>query len=136
MKVVVITCLLLLNPIFLKSQEKFKVKKVDNRFLFFKMGAVHDTIIKNKTDLFLIHFPDSLKHVMQIEIQNGRFARTKQDSIFKLMPIKGMKYSHTKIDTAFNTLLEGPCFGTNTVDIKIMNRKTNKVILHNHFIVK
>jgi hypothetical protein len=120
----------------LKAQYTLKVKREDNRFLFFQLGQKSDTIIKNKSDLFLIKLPDSLKTNIQILLNNGQFIKTDNDSIYQLRPIAGMKYSHSKPDSVFNTLLEGHCNPSKTIHIEFINTLTQKPFLKNNFIVK
>lgn len=119
-----------------QAQYALKVKKEDNRFLFFQIGTQTDIIIKDKTDLFYIKLPDSLKHNLQITVENGRFNQTTNDTIYKLIPIKGMKYSHIIVDTSFQTLLEGTCPFSSTVKLEIINIKTKKTVLQNKFLAK
>ncbi|MFN8114834.1 MAG: hypothetical protein U0W65_01895 [Bacteroidia bacterium] len=118
------------------AQHTIKIKREDNRFLFFQLGQKSDTIIKNKTDLFLIKLPDSLKTNIQIFMTNGQLVKTEKDSIYQLKPIVGMKYSHSKPDSVFNTLLEGHCNPSKTISIEFINTKTQKTFLKNNFIVK
>ncbi len=47
-----------------------------------------------------------------------------------------MKYSHSKPDSVFNTLLEGNCQSSKTISIKFINTLNQKTILQNKFIVK
>ncbi|MES2133298.1 MAG: hypothetical protein V4506_13205 [Bacteroidota bacterium] len=119
-----------------KAQQKIKVKKEDNRFFFFQTGVKNDTVIKHKTDLFRIHFPDSAQQQFVIHIQNAQFIKTKNDSLFRLAYIPGMKYSLSKPDTAYIPLLEGICESSKNIVIVIKNIKTHKTILQNNFIVK
>lgn len=128
--------ILLLLSFGVSAQYAIKIKKEDNRFLFFQLGDKSDTIIKNKSDLFLIKLPDSLKTNLQIYVKNGQFLKTKSDSIFQLKSIAGMKYSHFKSDSIFNTLLEGNCTPSKTISIDFINTLTQKPILQNKFIVK
>ncbi|MES2516037.1 MAG: hypothetical protein V4580_17920 [Bacteroidota bacterium] len=118
------------------AQYTIKVKKEDNRFLFFQKGIKNDTLIKNKTDLFYIKLPDSLKQQISIYIENGQFTATENDTIYLLRPIKGMKYSHSKPDSVFNTLLEGNCNPSNNIRIEFINTHTQQRFLKNNFIVK
>jgi len=120
----------------LQAQYSIKVKREDNRFLFFQLGQKSDTIIKNKSDLFLIKLPDSLKTNIQIFLNNAQFIKTDNDSIYLLKPIAGMRYSHSKPDSTFNTLLEGYCNPSKTVSIEFINTMTQKTFLKNNFIVK
>jgi hypothetical protein len=118
------------------AQYAIKIKKEDNRFLFFQKGIKNDTIIKNKTDVFYIKLPDSLKHHIQIFLANGQFIKTDNDTLYRLIKIPGMKYSHSKPDSVFNTLLEGNCTPSKTIGIEFVNTKTQQVILKNIFIAK
>ena len=128
--------ILILFSFSLKAQYSIKVKREDNRFLFFQLGQKSDTIIKNKSDLFLIKLPDSLKTNIQIFLNNGQFIKTDKDSIYQLKLILGMKYSHSKPDSLFNTLLEGHCNPSKIISVEFVNTKTQKSFLKNNFIVK
>jgi len=118
------------------AQYSLKVKKEDNRFLFFQRGIKIDTIIKNKSDLFYIKLPDSLKNNIQIFLKNGQFIKTDTDTLYRLIHISGMKYSHSKPDSVFNTLLEGNCTPSKNISIEFINTKTQGAFLKNIFIVK
>ena len=118
------------------GQYAIKVKKEDNRFLFFQLGTKSDTIIKNKSDLFHIKLPDSLKNNIQIFLKNGQFIETKKDSIYRLRSVPGMKYSHSKPDSVFQTLVEGNCPPSKIITIELINTHTQQRILKNNFIVK
>ena len=128
--------ILLLFSLTLKAQYSVKIKREDNRFLFFQLGTKSDTIIKNKSDLFLIKLPDSLKNDIRIFIKNGHFITTKKDSLYQLRPVPGMKYSHSKQDSIFETLVEGNCSPSNTITIEFFNTLIGRRILQNNFIVK
>lgn len=117
------------------SQQKIKVKKVDNRLLLYKIGK-SDSINKNSDNLFFIKIPDSLTHNSKILVHNGRFLPSKNDSVYKLIPISGMKYTHTIYDTVFVVLLEGTCPPTNKVKLQLISSKYEKVVLENQFPVK
>lgn len=133
---IIIYIILFLFSLSSSAQYSIKVKREDNRFLFLQLGQKSDTLIKNKSDLFLIKLPDSLKTSIQIFLNNGQFIKTDKDSIYQLKPIAGMKYSHTKQDSVFNTLLEGHCNPSKTISIEFTNTKTQKIFLKNNFIVK
>jgi len=131
-----ILSLLLLSSAFLHAQQKIKVKREDNRFLFFQTGLPGDTLLKHKNDLFVVKFPDSLQHHLVIYIQNAQLTKAKNDSLFRLVYVPGMKYSLSKPDTAYIPLVEGTCESSKTITIQIKNTATQKVILRNNFIVK
>ena len=119
-----------------QAQYAIKIKKEDNRFLFFQLSQKSDTIIKNKTDLFFIKLPDSLNNNLQLHINNGQFIKTGNKHVYQLIPIIGMKYSHAQQDTMLNTLLEGSCTSSKSINIKLINKIKNQLILKNDFIVK
>ena len=123
--------------IHLKAQEVIKVKREDNRFLFYQLQKKNDTIIKNQTDQFVIKFPDSLKANLQLNIENGLF-KVIDKSLFtyQLLYVKGMKYSHTKPDSLFNTLLEGNCRPDKKIKISVYNTLNQKVLLTNTFLTR
>ena len=87
-------------------------------------------------DLFLIKLPDSLRSNIQIFLSNGQFIKSENDSIYQLKSIPGMKYSHTKSDSIFNTLLEGNCIPSKTISIEFKNIATQEIFMRNNFIVK
>jgi hypothetical protein len=120
----------------INAQHNIKIKKEDNRFLFFQIGLKNDTIIKNKTDLFLIKFPDSLKTVLRMDIENAKFTKSKNANTYQLSYILGMKYSHIIKDTIIETLVEGVSQNSKIITISIKNIKTSKVLMSNKFIVK
>lgn len=136
MKLILSVIILLALTIPVSAQKVIKVKKEDNRFLFFQMGTQTDMLIKDKSDLFYIKLPDSLKYQLQITVENAQFKKTANDTLFKLIPIRGMKYSHTLIDTSFQTLLEGTCLPSQTIKLEVINTKTKKALLQNKFLVK
>ncbi len=101
------------------------------------MGNKNDTIVLNKSDLFFIKLPDSLKQSLQINISNGLFKAINKDSlIYQLQIVKGMKYSHTKPDSIFMTLLEGNCIPSHKIEINFLNTVTRKIIFKNTFFTK
>lgn len=120
----------------IKSQHLVKLKREDNRFLCYQIGIKNDTIIKNKTDLFYIKIPDSLKMQHQIIIENGKINKTNISHTYLLVPINGMKYSHTIQDSLLETLVEGVSSETTKITLRIKNAHTSKIILSNKFIVK
>ncbi|MCD6019599.1 MAG: hypothetical protein K0S53_2720 [Bacteroidetes bacterium] len=128
--------ILLLFSLSLKAQYTVKIKREDNRLLFFQIGSKTDTIIRNKSDLFLLKLPDSLKNSIQIFLKNGQFIATNKDSVYRLRPLPGMKYSHSKPDSVFQTLLEGNCSPSNIITVEFINTLTRRRILQNNFIVK
>ncbi len=125
----------ILLSISLQAQQAFKIKKEDNRFLFFQKGAKNDTLIKNKTDLFYIKLPDSLSNELEILVQNGQLIK-QYDSLYKLIFVNGMSYSHKQHKQNFTTLLEGAIMPKKQIVVSVKNCLTKKSILTNRFIVK
>jgi len=119
----------------LKSQHHIKLKREDNRFLFYQIGIKNDTVLKNKTDLFYIKIPDSLSTHYKIMIENGKFNKTDKVNTYVLVPINGMKYSHTIQDTILETLVEGISSETKNITIIIKNTQTSRITLLNKFII-
>ncbi len=132
MKYIVFVCVILSNKIVL-AQGKLKIIKEDNRFLFYQIATKNDTILKNKNDVFYLHLPDSSKQDISIFITNGYLKSLPTNNHYQLVFINGMKYSHTKHDSIFNTLLEGNCPPQKKMQVKITNTETQKVILTNLF---
>jgi len=130
------TILFLMIIISCKSQQIVKIKKEDNRLLFFQIGEKNDTIIKNKTDLFFIKLPDSLKNMIKINVENGKFFKSNGENIYKLTYIKNMKYSHTIKDTVLESLLEGVSQNSTKISVTFKNVKTSQSILNNNFFLK
>ena len=128
--------ILLFCASFIIAQQNIKIKKEDNRFLFFQIGSQNDTIINNKTDLFLIKFPDSLKSYIRVDIENAKFTNSKNANTYQLHYVMGMKYSHIIHDTIMETLVDGVSQNPKSITISIKNIKTSKVLMSNKFIVK
>jgi hypothetical protein len=132
-----LTIFLFTFSIVINAQEKVKIKREDNRFLFYQIGIKNDTIVLHKSDLFFIKLPDSLKQNLQINVANGLFKAMHKDSlIYQLQIVKGMKYSHTKPDSLFMTLLEGNCTPSHKIEINFLNTVTQKIIFKNTFFTK
>lgn len=119
-----------------KAQYQVKIKKEDNRFLFFKLGNKLDSLINKDNNLFYIKLPDNNKKNISIFIENGQFVKTTNDTIYQILFIPGMKYSHSKKDSIFNTLVEGTCNVSNIIKIDFYDTYTNKSILKNQFTIK
>lgn len=118
------------------AQYNLKIKKEDNRFLCYQIGSKNDTILKNKSDLFYIKLPDSLKQVLKVYIENGKLAKTHKTNVYQLSYINGMKYSHSIKDTIFETLLEGATLSSKIIELSIINTANSKVSINNKFIAK
>jgi hypothetical protein len=88
-------------PVFIFAQtDKIKIKKEDN-FYFFQLGQKSDTIISGKNDLFYLKMTGKTGCNTHIEIENGRFMKTKNDTIFQLKNIPNLQYLHYFQDSTF-----------------------------------
>lgn len=120
----------------LKAQYQVKIKREDNRFLFFKLGNKSDSLINKDNNLFYMKLPDNNKKNISIFVENGQFVKTNNDTIYQILFIPGMKYSHSKKDSIFNTLVEGTCKISNKIKIDFYDTFTNKSILKNQYSIK
>lgn len=128
--------LLVLLPFTTVAQQSLKVRRADNRFLFFQTGQPSDTITRQRSNVFRIHFPDSIQHQLMVRLENGQLVKQAGDSLFRVVYIPGMKYSLTKPDTAYISLLEGVCEPSETIRIQVENTATQTVLIKNAFFVK
>lgn len=139
--------LLILNASPAQSVEKIKFKKQNSLLYFFQKGAKSDTIVKNKSDLFYLVVPDTLKDKIIIFVDNGQLLPTPNDSIVKLNFVRGFNYeslflpeeqsaagADKKKQFHFKTLVNGTSLQPiNSVRFKIVNKKEDGVIIENVF---
>jgi hypothetical protein len=125
-----------------QQPDKLKVKKNTGEIFFFQTGRSCDTLIPNKTDIFFFAVSDSMKCMVDILVENGQLLRTIVDSIYKLRPVKGIKYLHQKCDK-YSMVVDGPCEANNTVTIYVRKKNSpsktaegEKIILTNTFFIK
>jgi opacity protein-like surface antigen len=69
-----------------------KVKKSKNTYLFYQAGHKTDTVTNSKGNQFYLAISDSLKPFMNLQIENGRFVKTGNDSVYKLEYVFGVNY--------------------------------------------
>ncbi len=131
---------------FVFAQYPLKFKKVNTQFAFYLLGKKSDTLKNNS--LFLLIVPDSLKPNFSLKITNARFDKTGNDSIYKLSYLPGLNYEllfvkeekaieKSRIET-YNPqcLINGANEeGKSKVNFECYNRKENKSILKNTFII-
>jgi len=140
-----------------KSPEKIKIKKQDSAFFFFQVGKQADTISEGKGDLFYLKLSEENRCHVRISIQNGQLKRMDSDTLFKLIRITNINYTHFFADstgtkeTKKNNLVKKEkvvkrCFKFVTgpdgagnfgnpflITIRFYDRKTNKLLLTNNF---
>ena len=142
------------NSSIIRSQklEKIKFQKNSSVIYFFQKGVSRDTISKNSGDLFYLLVSDSLKKDIIIFIENGRLAKTLNDSIVKLYHMPGLKYESQffiketvseedlkKIQKQFQliSLINGTSnVQKDKIIIKITSKKENGLIIENAFFYK
>jgi opacity protein-like surface antigen len=69
-----------------------KVKKSKNTFLFYQAGHKTDTLTNSNGNQFYLAVSDSLKPFMNLQVENGRFVKTANDSVYKLVYVYGVNY--------------------------------------------
>ncbi len=140
-----------LLPVLLTAQsiDTIHFRKSPGIIYFFQKTAASDTVIKNKSDLFYLLVPDSLKPLLSIQVENGRLQPTANDSMVRLEPMRGLNYEglySAKEETGvaakpkkqiqvLNSLINGSngLGQENRIKIRFLNRKEEKVILENVF---
>ncbi|MGZ3883160.1 MAG: hypothetical protein ACXVP0_15895 [Bacteroidia bacterium] len=125
-----------------QSPDKVKVKRNNASIFFFQTGRACDTLIPNQTDIFFFAVSDSMKCRVDILVENGQLMRTVIDSIYKLRPMKGMKYLHQKCDR-YTTVVDGACEASNTVTIYVRKKSSasktaegEKILMTSKFIIR
>lgn len=123
------------------SQKHPKIRaKRESGLIFFQKGAKSDTLVKNKSDLFYVYVPDSLRKNYSILTENGQLQPAQADSVFKFTYLYGLKYESLFIKVAYNyqtalrTLINGTsAIESNKIRIQVFDKKEEKVILENVF---
>lgn len=141
--------LVLLSTCFIfqaQESQKIRFSKRSDLIYFFQIGTKSDSIIKNKSDRFYFVLNDSLKGSIFIDVENGMFIKTENDSILKLDFLPGMRYEtlHLKnTDAAYkenrsnfhfelNTRVNGASeFDKKKIRIRIMDKRRNEVLMEN-----
>lgn len=131
---------------------KIKIEKPDGNLYFYQLGTISDTISSGDHDLFYLVATGLKTCDLKIEIENGMFKTTKNDSIYQLVRMPGMKYIHVFSDTSSYirdkkeiapcptfmsyvngiSVLENPHF----IFITIISRKGKDAILENVYYVR
>ena len=116
------------------------VKKESDKLIFFKKGIKSDSIVKHKSDVFYLVVPDSLKKNISLLTENAQLVPTKNDSLFLLRYLYGVKYEglylkEEKEDFKFHSLINGAsAYEKNMVLIQVVNKKDDEVLIENRFI--
>ncbi len=130
--------------------ETIKLKKDKNAIYFFQKGFKSDSILKNKGDLFFLIVPDSLKALLSLQVENAQIQAGPNDSLVKLVYIKGYKYESLfilkeerypgdKVQPAYElkTFVNGVSeLPANKINISIINKRLKEILLENSFYTK
>jgi hypothetical protein len=133
-----------------QNVETFKLKKNASLIYFFQKGNKNDTLAKDKSDLFYLLVPDSLKEYISVQTENAQLVATSNDSLVKLNYVKGLKYEllfqkEATVRRSGNrpklyrciTLVNGvSTLQGNKIIIQIINKKENGLVLENVFFIK
>ncbi|MDI1355476.1 MAG: hypothetical protein PSX36_11180 [bacterium] len=142
---------LLTGSFIFKAQEPQKIRfsKQSEFIYFFQVGPKSDSIIKNRSDRFYFLVQDSLKQNIFIEVENGMFSRTDNDSILKLDFLPGIKYetvylknqepaykekkpnSRFELTTRVNGASE---FDKRKIRIRVMDKRRNEILMESVFV--
>lgn len=134
-------CFIALSFFSQSTTDKVKVRKNGSAIFFYQTGASSDTIIPNKTDLFFFAVSDSVKCLVDVLVENGQLMRTNVDSIYKLRPMRGMRYLHHKCN-GYKIMVDGACEPGNTVTIYVRKKSAaataegEKILMTNKFFLK
>lgn len=126
--------------LFTQTLPVIHVKKESDKVIFFKKGIKSDSIVKGRSDLFYLVVSDSLKKNISLLIENGQLVQTKNDSLFLLRYLYGVKYEalylkEEKEAFKFNSLINGAsAYEKNRVLIQVVNKKDDEVLIENRFI--
>ena len=132
-----------------QTVDKLKFKKENSLIYFFQKGSKSDSISKSVHNLFYLVVPDSLKHQISIQVENGQLQKTANDSIVRLSYLKGIKYEsvYTRKETngfdskpakgyEFKTMINGLAeMPADSILVQFYFKKGNGLILANKFFV-
>ena len=128
-----------------QETQKIRFSKNSDMVYFFQIGNKSDNVIKNESDRFYFVLNDSLKANIYLDVENGKFNRTENDSILKLEFLPGMKYetvylkkaeegqvanskSHLELKTQVNGASE---FDKYRIRIRVVDRRRNEILMEN-----
>src|SRR5688572_14403639 len=88
-----IFCLMFVASCIMWGQEPLKIKFSKNPgLIYFFQAGNNDTIVKNKSDLFHLFVPDSIKDHVIFQLDNARLHAAAKDSMVKVLYVPGLKY--------------------------------------------
>jgi hypothetical protein len=128
---------------FSQEPEKFRFKK-ESSIYFFKQGVKSDTV--EKSALFYLVVPDSLKSLLVIDTYNGQILPGKNDSLVTISYVPGLKYetfyttsadARSKRKSALKTFINGVCdLPANKLRVVFFDKGSGHAILENQFFVR
>lgn len=137
--------------IFSQTPGKIKFQKNSDLIYFFSKNSNTDSVVKNKSDIFYLVVPDSLKRFVTVYVENGKILKTTNDSVVKLNYMPGLKYESQYVINELRdgdskgfkrvfeliSLIDGPSsYQKNKILVKIINKKEEKVVIENIFLYR
>jgi hypothetical protein len=126
-----------------QEPEKFRFKKEPSIY-FFKQGARSDTV--EKSTLFYLVVPDSLKSLLVIDTYNGQILKGKNDSLVTIKYMPGLKYetfytagaeAANKEKYALKTFINGVSdLPANNLRVVFFDKASGHAILENRYFVR
>jgi len=130
-----------------QSTEIFRVKR-NNTIIYFFQKNDSSNIIKEKiSDVFYFVVPDSLKEQIVLQIENGTFYTTNNDSLFRFKFLRGLKYELkfqklTGKDSEANKknyistrVINGASVNpSNVVLFRVFNKHSQETLIENQFL--
>lgn len=130
-----------------QSTEIFRVKRSNALIYFFQKNDSSNIIKEKVSDVFYFVVSDSLKEQLVLEIENGSFYNTNNDSLFRFKFLRGLKYelkfqkSSTKDSvknknnyTATQVINGATVSPSNIVLFRVFNKHNQETLLENQFL--
>lgn len=130
-----------------QSTEIFKVKRNSSTIYFFQKDDSSKIIRENVSDVFYFVAPDSLKEQLVLEIENGTFYTTNNDSLFRFKFLKGLKYElkfhkstikdsvmSKKIYTAKQGINGAAVNPGNIILFRVFDKRNQQILIENQFL--
>jgi hypothetical protein len=146
-RITLVFCFLLCVFAGMRAQEpeKIRFKKDLHYIYFFQKGAKTDLILSDKSDVFYLLVPDSLKPHVLIATENAELILQKNDSLVICKYLPGLRYEHyyqiideQKTDVyRFKVGVNGAAVAPREkILIQFFDKRTGKLIFENWFIAK
>lgn len=130
-----------------QSTEILRVKRNSAVIYFFQKNDSSNIIKAGDSDLFYFVVPDSLKEQLVLDIENGRFYDTGNDSLFRFKFLRGLKYEFKFLKSSINDsltnnkhynvtqVINGAALNRgNIVLFRIYNKRSQQILIENQFL--